>query len=471
MSAADEPRGATVRLAVPAGRRAERAYAAAVVIGEQLGLDYELEAEERVDVEITLHGDPQRSVRMPDDFLGRVSQAEWLTPASVPAPPRWSAEPAPLGAPPAGGGLPVLFGEAEGPLADVGDGRVELGVDVLGSAVFLLGRYEEIARPAADEHGRFPSGESLAAAGGFGERPLLDEYVELLRAAVEHVWPGLARAAPRVSLALSHDVDWPLCGGRGLAGARTAAGDVVVRRDLQLALRRLLGLGPWARRGKRTLDPCNNFELMMDTAEAAGVRSAFYFMAEGSHPLDGQYRLDDPWIVDLIASIAGRGHEVGLHPSYRTSEDPSLLPQELERLRRACDAAGVSPSRWGGRQHFLRWRAPSSWRAWADCGLDYDASVGWSDTVGFRSGTSREHPVFDLKAGRALDLRERPLIVMEGALLQGGLAARDVPDRVAEMQAAVSRVGGEMSLLWHNSRLLEGRDRKAFRRSVASAAL
>ncbi len=461
--------GVGARLAVPPGRRAERAYAAAVVLGEQLGLDYELEVEERGDVEITLHGDPRRGVRMPDEFLGAATDAEWLTPGSVPGPPAWSTEPSPLGAPRAGEGLPVMFGSADTPLASARDGQVDLGIDVLGSAVFMLGRYEEIARPVADEHGRFPSEASLATAGGFRERPLLDEYVELVRAAVEHVWPGLARPAPRASLALSHDVDWPLCAGRGLAGARTAAGDLVVRHDPALALRRVASLGPWARRGSRGMDPCNTFELMMDAAEAAGVRSAFYFMAEGSHPLDGRYRLDDPWILDLIARIGARGHEVGLHPSYRTSDEPALLTEELERLRRACETAGVSPARWGGRQHFLRWRAPSSWRAWAEAGLDYDASLGWADAVGFRSGTSREHPVFDLETGRALSLRERPLVVMEGALLQSGVAARDVPGRVANMQAAVDRVGGEMSLLWHNSRLQEARDKKAFRRSVAGA--
>jgi hypothetical protein len=461
--------GARLRVAVPPGRQAERGYAAAVVLQEQLGLEYDLEVEDRRDVALTLAGDPHRSVQMPDEFLGRLSEDEWLTPASVPGPPAWSREPSPLGAPRAADGLPVLFGAADGALAAVADDRVELAVDVFGSAVFMLGRYEEIARPVPDEHGRFRSDAAVATQGGFGERPLLDEYVELLRAAVNRVWPGLARPAPSTSLALSHDVDWPLCPARGRAGARTAAGDLVVRRDPGLAARRLVSLGPWGRRGRRRLDPCNTFELMMDAAEAAGVRSAFYFMAEGSHPLDGRYRLDDPWIVDLIARIAGRGHAVGLHPSYGTSDEPGLLGEELERLRGACQAAGVWPSRWGGRQHFLRWRAPSSWRAWADAGLDYDSSLGWSDTIGFRSGTCREHPVFDLERGRPLDLRERPLIVMEGALLQNGVVAHDLPDRVVAMGAAVASVGGEMSLLWHNSRLQEARDKQAFRRSVAGA--
>jgi len=208
---------------------------------------------------------------------------------------------------------------------------------------------------------------------------------------------------------------------------------------------------------------------MMDVAERAGLRADYYFMAEGSHPLDGTYRLDDPWVIDLMARIAARGHEVGFHPSYRTSDEPALLAQELARLRRACAAAGVEPARWGGRQHFLRWRAPASWRAWEEAGLDYDSSVGWADAIGFRSGTCREHPVFDLEAGRPLGLRERPLVVMEGSFFQTGLPAKDIPGRVAALRRAVERVGGELSLLWHNSRLQERRDVKAFRASVARA--
>lgn len=460
----------TVRVTHPPGRSPERAYAAAVVLGEQLGLAFSLVPESRDDVLLQLAGDRDRSISMPDAFLSSVSDSAWLTPESVPASPPRDASPSPLGAPRVGQDLPVLFGSGDRPIAVAEDGRVTLGVDVLGSAAFLLTRYEEVARPVTDEHGRFPATAALATAGGFRERPLLDEYVELLRAAFEHVWPGLASKAPPLRLSLSHDVDWPLCAPRGRAGARTAAGDIVVRRDPVLALRRLVALGPWARHGSRRLDPCNTFDLMMDLAESAGVRSSFYFMAEGTHPLDGDYRLDDRWVIDLIARIDRRGHEVGLHPSYRTSDEPPLLSEELTRLQRACDAAGAHPAAWGGRQHFLRWRAPTSWRAWADAGLDYDSSVGWADAVGFRSGTCREHPVFDLEAGRRLDLRERPLVVMEATLLDAATPAGLVPGRVADLRAACATVGGDFSLLWHNSRLLERRHVAAFRASVAASA-
>jgi hypothetical protein len=457
-----------LRVAVPASRMAERTYAATVVLSEQLGLRHELVPEDRDDIDLSLPSEPGRSVTMPDAFLGRVPESGWLTPESLPPVPPRSVEPDPLGAPRVEPDLPLLFASVPAATAQVGDQGVALAIDVLGAAVFMLGRYEEIAAPAADEHDRYPSSASLASRGGFVTRPLLDEYVELLRAAVEHVWPGLASPAPPASLVVSHDVDWPLCAPRGRAGLRTAAGDVAVRRDPILAARRLVALGPWARRGSRRLDPCNSFDLIMDAVEAAGLRSSFYFMAEGAHPLDGDYRLDDPWILGLIARIDSRGHEVGLHPSYATLEDPGLIATELGRLRRACDAVGVHPARWGGRHHFLRWRAPTSWRAWADAGLDYDASLGWADTAGFRSGTCREHPVFDLRAGEPIGLRERPLVVMEGALLGHGVAAGQLPERVAELRRACAVVGGPCSLLWHNSRLMERRDVAAFREVLAA---
>jgi hypothetical protein len=327
----------------------------------------------------------------------------------------------------------------------------ETQLDVFGSVFFALTRYEEVVRSARDEHERFPSAATLARAEGFLHRPVVDEYVDVLWAALRERWPRLERAHHDYRVALSHDVDWPLPEARGPAAVlRAAAGDLVRRRAPGLALSRL--------RGENVND---TFDFLMDHSERRGLTGAFYFMAGRTDPrYDGDYALQDPWIAALLRRVDERGHEIGLHPSYGTFRDPDALAAELERLRRACAAAGVRQEPRGGRQHFLRWENPTTWRGWAQAGLDYDASLGFSDVTGFRCGTSREYPVFDLRAGERLPLRERPLVAMEQALPMGGPEA--VAGAVATLAGACRRAGSDFSLLWHNSSLQTPAQRRAY---------
>jgi hypothetical protein len=432
----------------PPGRPAERAYALDMVLGEWLGIEFEARVQERADVAISLCEDPDgASVALPDALFS-VDESVWLTEASLPR--------APLERRP--DGLPVVYGRGS-------------ALDVLGTVFFLLTRYEEIARPVRDEHERFPSTATLARAEGFLSRPLVDDCVEALWLELRARWPRLERREAPYGLALSHDVDWPLSQARSPAGVlRAMAGDAVRRGSPQLALRRARAYAARLR-GDFDRDVANTFDFVMDAGERRGLRSAFYFMAGRTDPRwDGDYSLEDPWIAALLRRVDERGHEIGLHPSYGTFRDPEALRAEYDRLLAACEAAGVRQRPRGGRQHFLRWENPATWRAWEEAGLEYDASLGFSDVAGFRCGTAREYPVFDLRAGRRLRLRERPLVVMEQAVMGPGSAPEDVARAVAPLAAACRRAGGDLSLLWHNSSLISARERRAYLAALEAAS-
>jgi len=206
----------------------------------------------------------------------------------------------------------------------------------------------------------------------------------------------------------------------------------------------------------------------MDLSEERGLQSAFYFMAgRTDQRFDGSYELDDPVISALIRRIHERGHEIGLHPSYGTFREPSLIRAERDTLVRACDRLGVSQERWGGRQHFLRWENPVTWRAWEQADLTYDSSLGYSRHPGFRCGTCYEYPVFDLLAHRRLSLRERPLVVMDMSVIDtDGVPHRSAIGIVNCLRERCRMFGGQFTLLWHNSRLASSRERRLYRSTI-----
>jgi hypothetical protein len=249
------------------------------------------------------------------------------------------------------------------------------------------------------------------------------------------------------------------------------AADVVMRRDPSLARTRLTTLAA-QRRGRPEDDPYNSFDFIMDVSESHGLRSAFYFMARGTDPrFDAGYSLEHEWIQRLLKRIHDRGHEIGLHPSYQTFRDAQAIETEFQMLLSACERAGVTQDAWGGRQHFLRWENPTTWRAWGEAGLAYDSTLGFSQAAGFRCGICSDYPVFDLLARRRLALRERPLVVMEIALYGDSPARHPLAlEQLSRLRDRCRLFGGEFTLLWHNSRLASRLERRAYAAAVAGDA-
>jgi hypothetical protein len=427
------------------GHGPERRYALEVLLGTFLGLEHRI-VERPGGADVVIRRDDGRSVTVADVLFRR--EGTLLDRAALPREPLVRCD-TPLGE------LPVLYGD---PVVEVDEGSVRLGIDLFGGAFVLLTRLEEAVEGERDAHGRFPAAASLAARGGFLDRPLVNEYAELLWWALRRLWPGLERRPRSFRLLPTHDVDWPwYARGRPLDSIRDAVLDV--RHGRGLAGARVRSTLAVLARG-RDAEPCNTFEFLMAESEARGLASAFYVMTGGTHPVhDPGYPVDDPWLLRVLGGIEARGHEIGIHPSYGTHDDADALGAEVERLR---ETTGVEPR--GGRQHFLRFAVPSTWRNWEAAGLAYDSTLGFSAAPGFRCGTCYEYPVFDLEERRRLELVERPLIAMEVSLLDyQGLEPEQAASEMARLRETCRAFDGDFVFLWHNNRLTTERERAAYR--------
>jgi len=186
---------------VPPNRESERRYILDVVLGDWLGLSWRMRVQERRDVRISAgDGVNERCLTMPDVLFDACGPA-WLSMASLPSTPLATVS-VPGGSPIAGSAarsgadrrVPVVFGRTGARAAPPSPG-LHLDVDVLGSAFFMLTRYEEAVLRERDRFDRFPAAASLAARAGFLEVPVVDAYVELLWEALRRLWPGLRRRA------------------------------------------------------------------------------------------------------------------------------------------------------------------------------------------------------------------------------------------------------------------------------------
>lgn len=456
----------------PPGYENERRYIYDVLLGDFLGLAYRARVQERSNVCLRCADAGASGELVMADILFQTPAEHWLKPSSLPGRPleRWD-----LSAYPAAGQLlepeiPVLYGRRlkEGFFCREHAAGINLGLDIFGSAFFMLTRYEEVVTGAADGRGRFPAAASLACREGFLHRPLVNEYVELLWWFIKTLWPGLPRRQRTFRVYPSHDVDWPLCvaGRPAVKVLKSAVADVVVHRRPGSAWRRLRSLAG-TRLGNVDADICNTFDCLMELNEYRGLRSAFYFIADNDgDEINGVYNLRDPWLRHLLRRIHARGHEIGLHPGYRAMLEPVRVRHEFALLRAACREENIVQHCWGGRQHYLRWKAPDTWQAWDDAGLDYDSTLSFADRAGFRSGVCYAYRVFNLLSRRKLELLERPLVVMDGTLFGKNymnLNAGQARQEIMSLRDACKKFAGDFTILWHNNRLIEQRDVNFYR--------
>ena len=329
--------------------------------------------------------------------------------------------------------------------------------DLLGLAYWMLTRLEEVGRADLDSHQRFPALSSHAYRHGYLERPIVDEWLSILGQVVLRVWPQIQLKEHKFSMRVSHDVDSPSLYGftPWRTVARMMMGHLLKRRDL-----RAFFTVPYVKLGTRVrlhpADPYNTFDWLMDLSEANNLTSAFYFICGRTDPSkDAHYTPDHPAIRDLMRKIHERGHEIGLHPSYNTFQQPELIRREAECLKRVCAEEGIDQPRWGGRMHYLRWQQPVTMRAWAEAGMDYDSTLGYADRPGFRCGTCYEYPAFDPVAQVQLTVRIRPLVMMECTVIDDVYLGLGISEAAEENMKVLKKhcrmVQGQFVLLWHNS--------------------
>ena len=484
-SLTEDPAGLGARRAVllvraPTTFERERRYVLDVVLKEWLGMDYRLTPGDKPGVWIELQGDENGAVLELPDILFATPETDWLADGSMPITPlvrlAVSAGAADIrqdtGARFADrSAIPILYAEpgAQGEMFRRSSTGIRFAADIFGSAFFMLTRYEEVARRVRDDHDRYPAFASLAGIEGFLERPIVDEYVNALWEAMHALWPTLRRPISRFRLRLTHDVDspWGAYGQPASDVAHSLAGDVIRRRDLTLASARVRSFVA-ARAGRLYKDPYDTFDLLMGVSERYGLKSTFYFLAGNTAGVvDGSDQLSDPPIRRLLRRIHDRGHEVGLHSSYGTYQSAELIEREFATLRAGCIAAGFDQPSWGVRQHYLRFETPKTWRYLAQAGFEHDSTLGFADHAGFRAGTGREYPVFDLVERRELGLRERPLVVMDATLF--GYLGMDVDAAAKRAYAVVGMCqyfGTDAVVCYHNSSLGTQRRRAHYRSLV-----
>lgn len=320
------------------------------------------------------------------------------------------------------------------------------GLDIFSATFFMLTRWEEYVNKTRDKHDRFPATESLAYKQHFLDRPIVNEYLEMLKKMFLELDNNLKFKTHEYKLILTHDVDVPLKYTSLKSGLREIVTDVIKRKNIKLSMKNML------QKIKVTFglekDPFDTFDYLMDVSEKVGVKSYFFFMGKGLTKFDNKYDSSDKFTKDLINKIKKRGHYIGMHPTYNAYNDKKQFTKEKQELEKNLDTNITF-----GREHFLRFEVPTTWQIWEDHGMNWDSTLSFADKEGFRCGVCYPYSVFDILTRKKLKLKEKPLIVMEGsfATYQSDIKPIEMENKIKSLIEEVKKYNGEFVFLWHNS--------------------
>jgi hypothetical protein len=363
----------------------------------------------------------------------------YLDPSSLPSPPlaRWN-------------DLPVLYGENPdgNPWVEKDRYRIICRMDLVAGIFFLLSRYEEIIIRDRDEYGRFPAKSALALKEKYLERPLADEYAELLLSWIRELYPSFEAKNPfnshPFSLYITHDVDAPF--------KYTWRNVLGLRQPFLRGLAVLMGKIP---------DPWWTFPELQRIDRENGIRADYFFLSGGNHPLDRGYTLEDPRMLDLIGMLRENDSGIGIHFSLESHlslkkdlESPKSGKAFIREHTHFVEKTRNFPL--GSRQHFLAVSVPETWRQLEKMDIEFDASVGFAEAPGFRCGTCRPFRCFDAKNGKMLQVREIPLVAMDATFIHYLKSTpREALEQLKRLVTVVERYRGVFCLLWHNNTLCE----------------
>ena len=341
----------------------------------------------------------------------------------------------------------------------------EIPIDIFGVCFFLLSRMEEYGHQGLDQHDRFSAYSSRNYCLGVLDRPIADELTELLWNAMSSRWPHLSRKKESFSIELSHDVDHPsrykFCSFSVLL--KRFAKDAILNGEWKPCITGLVSRVKSAPLIASD-DPYYNFDWIMNQSEIRGLKSTFFFMCGGSHPLyDPDYPIASSELKSLLISIDSRGHYSGIHPSFYCFDNKQVLNKEVNIWESIVSNYILRNGKTISRMHYLRFSTEITPKLLEDSGVTDDYTMGYADHVGFRAGTCKQFQFFSIPERRELSLNVKPLCAMEVSVLgYMGKTYKEAYESFMQIKRACMSVNGTFSLLWHNSELVSKADRELY---------
>jgi hypothetical protein len=322
--------------------------------------------------------------------------------------------------------------------------EINIYADIVGMVFFMLTRWEESLPSEKDRHDRFQSKHSFVVKNNIERRAIIDEWADWLSSNIKSLDSTVKFKEQKFRCFPTHDID-SLKKWSSIKSVLEHFWLGIKHKGIHYAFYNLFA-GTLSVLGLRKDDNDTIYDLMK-TSEINDQKSYFFFITGGKTKFEGRYDFEKDIPQSLLNEIEQRGHFLGLHPSYDSYNNDKIFKSEVQSAKKRFNPKF-------GRQHFLRFSIPETWKLWDEYSFTWESSVGFADQLGFRCGTCKSFRVFDISEEKMLNLKEMPLIVMDQTLINYlKLPPEKALEVSLEMVNTVKRHKGNFVILWHNASL------------------
>jgi hypothetical protein len=325
--------------------------------------------------------------------------------------------------------VPVLYA--------VNNSAYSFNFDLFAAVFFLITRYEEYLPYQADKHNRFPATQSILFGMDCLERPLVDEWLLMLRNKLNK---HLTIPVREFSFLPTYDID--IAYSYTYKGLMHTIGGYlkdIVAGNKQRIKERTASL-------KGDKDPFDSFDWLFDLHVKYHIRPVYFILsAQSRSAFDKNIHPAHPAMKRLIKRLAADG-DIGLHPSYYSNRDTDLIFSE-KKLLVSIASSPVNISR----QHYIKNKIPYTYKLLMAKTITEDYSMGYATHLGFRAGTGNSFLWYNLKEEKTTTFRVHPFCFMDtAARFECALNAVEAFARLEKMKIVLQKCGSRLITVFHN---------------------
>ena len=311
----------------------------------------------------------------------------------------------------------------------------DISFDVFAASFYLLTRYEEYLPHELDMYGRYAHENSLAFKEGFLNTPLINIWMQLFANSLKNKFPTLHIQFPTFNFIPTYDIDIAYSfKHKGLL--RNLGGFIKDPSVERLAVLSRL-----------KKDPFDSYDLM-DSLHAANKLDPVYFflVATSGSMYDKNISPYSNAMWQLIKSHAKK-YMIGLHPSWRSNKNGSILKRE----KKVLETAGKVPITMS-RQHYIKFSLPATFEALIESGIEKDYSMGYGSINGFRASVASPFHWYNLKTEKVTSLLLHPFCFMDAnSFYEQQYDATQAYEEISNYLTVCKKVNGTFISIFHNN--------------------
>ncbi|MGB3007680.1 MAG: polysaccharide deacetylase family protein [Chitinophagaceae bacterium] len=314
--------------------------------------------------------------------------------------------------------------------------------DIFAASFYLLSRYEEYLPHEKDMYGRYAHENSLSFKENFLTIPLVNIWLQNFEEKLNERFPLFTIKHHPFTFIPTYDID-EAYSYKHKEWWRSAGGAIknLLKGDWEkFELRRKVLNG-------KIKDPYDAYDWIDNLHRPLKLKPRYFFLVPEKIGKYDRNILPKQTALQVLIKSHSEKYETGIHPSWQSGDDPSLIEKEIKTIEHITQLK-ISSSR----QHFIRFSLPQTFRQLIEARIKEDFSMGYGSINGFRASVASPFYWYDLEKEETTSLLLYPFCFMDA---NSYFEQKQTPQQTLEEMRLyfkeVKKVNGILITIWHTT--------------------